>query len=217
MKPKVIGLGAGGQAKVMIEALRERGDFEMAGLLDAAPEFKGRSVLGVPVLGGDELIPDLLKQGVTQFFLGIGSVRESGSRRRLFEFALAQGLKPINVIHPRAILSPSAKIEAGICILAAAVVNADACLGENVIVNTAAVVEHDCIIGAHSHVATGSPLAGGVTVGAGSHLGIGCAVRQGICIGRNAVVGAGAVVVHDVADGAVVVGVPARPIRRKLL
>jgi acetyltransferase-like isoleucine patch superfamily enzyme len=53
-----------------------------------------------------------------------------------------------------------------------------------------------------------------VTIAEGAHVGIGAAVRQGIRIGRNAIVGAGAVVVDDVAAGAVVVGVPARPLRR---
>ncbi len=44
----------------------------------------------------------------------------------------------------------------------------------------------------------------------GASIGSGAVVMCGVTIGENAVIGAGAVVTHDVADGAVVMGVPAR-------
>lgn len=47
----------------------------------------------------------------------------------------------------------------------------------------------------------------------GAKIGAGAVLLPGVTIGRNALVGAGAVVVHDVPDGAVVVGNPARVIR----
>ena len=46
-----------------------------------------------------------------------------------------------------------------------------------------------------------------------SSLGSGVVVMGGVTIGAGALVGAGAVVTHDVADGAVVAGVPARVLR----
>jgi UDP-perosamine 4-acetyltransferase len=213
MKPKVIGLGAGGHAKVLIEALGELDTCEIVGLLDANPGLHGRMVLGMPVLGGDEMMPQLAQRGVTHFLLGLGSTGDSTMRRRLFQRAIECGLEPVGVIHPGAWVSVSAKIGRGTCILACAVVNADARLGENIILNTGSIVEHDCVIGAHTHVATGAALAGGVSVGEGSLIGIGASVRQNIRIGRNVVVGAGAVVVKDVPDEVVVAGVPARVIR----
>lgn len=45
-------------------------------------------------------------------------------------------------------------------------------------------------------------------------LGEGCKVLKGVRLGRGAVVGAGAVVTRDVAPYTLVVGVPARPLRR---
>lgn len=44
----------------------------------------------------------------------------------------------------------------------------------------------------------------------GASIGSGAVVMCGVTIGENAVIGAGAVVTRDVADGAVVTGVPAR-------
>ena len=52
-----------------------------------------------------------------------------------------------------------------------------------------------------------------VRIGAGSWLGQGCTILPGVTVGRQAVVAAGAVVTKDVPDGAVVAGVPARPVR----
>jgi len=49
-------------------------------------------------------------------------------------------------------------------------------------------------------------------VGRGATLGANCTIVCGTTIGRHAFVGAGAVVSRDVADFALVVGVPARPI-----
>jgi maltose O-acetyltransferase len=53
-----------------------------------------------------------------------------------------------------------------------------------------------------------------IAVGDNAWLGGGAIVLPGVSVGRDAVVGAGAVVTRDVPDGAVVVGSPARPVRR---
>jgi len=53
-----------------------------------------------------------------------------------------------------------------------------------------------------------------VEVGELSWLGIGCSVIPGIKIGAGSIVGAGATVVHDVDEMIVVVGTPARVLRK---
>lgn len=212
---RAAGIGAGGHAKVIIEVLRAAGGVELVGMLDRNPELWGRTLLGVPVLGSDDLIPKLASQGVTHVFIGVGSVGDTGARTRLYHAAVAAGLQPLDAIHPSAIISPTARIGRGVTIMPNVVINADATLGQNVIVNTAAIVEHDCVIGDHVHIASGARLASTVKVGEGSHIGLGAAIRQCIRIGRNVTVGAGAVVVHDVEDGDMVVGVPAKPVRHR--
>jgi acetyltransferase-like isoleucine patch superfamily enzyme len=53
-----------------------------------------------------------------------------------------------------------------------------------------------------------------VRIGDGAFLGIGCAVLMGVTVGEHAYVAAGAVVTRDVEPRTLVVGNPARPVRR---
>jgi sugar O-acyltransferase (sialic acid O-acetyltransferase NeuD family) len=210
----VLGLGAGGHAKVVIEILQLDGSYEMVGLLDPNIELRGRSVLEVPVLGDDTQLQPLYQQGIRHAFIGVGSVGDTTSRQRLYHLASTHGMQLVNAIHPSAVIAPSAIIGQGVTIMPNAVVHTCATLGANVVVNTAAVVEHDCVIGDHVHIASGACLASTVQVGEGAHIGLGAAIRQCQRIGRHAIVAAGAVVVNDVPDHAVVAGVPARIIYR---
>lgn len=210
---QVIGLGAGGHAKVVIEILELMAGYELVGLLDANQQLWGTDILGVPVLGDDDLLPKLYNRGVGHAFIGLGTVGDTRPRRELYEKARRQGFQIVSAIHPQAIISPSAEIGHGPTVMAGAVINAAARLGDNVIVNTGAIVEHDCVVGNNVHIATGARLASTVYVGDGAHIGLGASVRQCIRIGRNAIVGAGSVVVDEVPDNVIVVGVPARMLR----
>ncbi len=211
MKP-IIGLGAGGHAKALIETIRLRGEYQLAGLLDPDLQKWGTQVLGVPVLGDDRLLSELASQGICHAFIGLGGTKNTKPRQSLYQKAVEYGFKLPSIVHPSAIISPSARIGPGANILLGAIINADARLGQNVIINSGAIVEHDCVIEDHVHIASGAQLAGGVSVGAGAHIGLGASVRQEIRIGEKAIVGAGAVVVKDVPSNVVAVGVPANTI-----
>ncbi len=56
---------------------------------------------------------------------------------------------------------------------------------------------------------------GGIIIDDDAWLGVGVIVLDGVRIGRGAVIGAGSVVTHDVPDGAVAAGVPARVVRMR--
>jgi len=210
---KIIGLGAGGHARVIVDmlSLLDPG-YEFVGFLDSDPKRQGSRWCGYPVLGGDSLLPVLRADGVAKFFLGLGSIKWLEPRVMLYDLAIASDMNPVSILHPDSTVSESAECGPGLCVMARAVVNAGACLGKNVCVNTAAVVEHDCQIGDHAFIGPGALLSGGVRVGVAAFVGIGAVIRQGVTIGSNAVVGAGAVVIRDVLAGAIVAGVPARPL-----
>ena len=56
-------LGGGGHARVLIDAFLASGGHGPVGILDQDPALWGKELLGVPVLGGDELLPQLVQQG----------------------------------------------------------------------------------------------------------------------------------------------------------
>ena len=200
----VVVVGAGGHAKVAIEALRYSG-WSVVGCTDF--DLRDATIVGVPILGGDELLPEIRAAGVRFAFAALGNNRV---RQAKAEELIALGFEQPNAIGPNAAVSPSARIGIGIAIFGGAIINAEAEIGDFAIVNTNASIDHDCVVGRAAHIAPGSALAGCVTVGDRTFVGAGTTVIPGVTIGRDSMIGAGSVVVRDIAHGASALGVPAR-------
>ncbi len=210
---KIVGIGAGGHASVVIDILHKMGGHEIVGLVDANSQLWQTNVMGIPVLGDDSCLDELLTQGVTHAFIGVGSSDDMRQHTAVYDKACEAGFNIIDAVHPSAVIADSARTGNATTIMANAVINPRASLGNDVIINTGAIVEHHCQIGDHVHVATGARLAGSVRVEDGVHIGIGATIRQGISIGSGSVIGAGSVVLKNVPPNTVVVGVPARFLR----
>lgn len=206
----VILIGAGGHAKVLIEALR-LANIPIVGIVDAQPDLRGTSILGVPVVGGDDVI-DRHSPEQVMLVNAIGSIRQPERRVSLFETYHRKGYRFQSVVHPSAVISLETLLGEGAQVMAGVIIQPGVRVCRNTIVNTRTSIDHDCIICDHAHLAPGVTLSGGVTVGRGSHIGAGATVIQGITIGSGSMVGAGAVVIRDVPDGATVMGVPAKTV-----
>lgn len=198
--------GSGGHAKVIIEILREGGIFRPVGCV--APSGRGpKSVLGVPVLGDDDDLPQLRHAGITFLFVALGDNR---LRARLMRHARQLGFELASAVSPSATISPSARLGRGIAIMPGAHVGPDVLVEDGAIVNSRASVDHDCVLHACCHVGPGATLAGGVTIGEEAFVGTGASLIPGITVGNGSLVGAGAVVVRDIPAQMLAFGTPAR-------
>lgn len=197
-KPAII-LGAGGHAKVLIDAMLLCG-MEISGLCDPVLTKGGSGPFGIEVLGGDEV---LQKTPPAEVILvnGIGSVTSTENRNAIFNRFKSKGFEFATVIHPSAIIAQDAALGEGVQIMAGAVVQAGAVIGANSIVNTKASVDHDCILGECVHVAPGATLSGGVRVGDKTHIGTGASIIQGLSIGEGCLVGAGSILNTNLSKG----------------
>jgi sugar O-acyltransferase (sialic acid O-acetyltransferase NeuD family) len=208
-KHKLIIVGAGGHAKVVIDIIELQGNYAIAGLLDDDIKRKGIDFFGYPILGTRADLPALYSAHLRHAIVAIGN---NASRAAAASELDQLGWRFADAVHPGASIGRGVTIGAGSVVMAGCVVNADAHLGDHVIINTGATIDHDCRIEGAVHIAPGCHLCGGVSVGQGSLLGAGTAVTSGVNIGSRVIVEAGSTVISDVADEARVSGSPARPV-----
>jgi sugar O-acyltransferase (sialic acid O-acetyltransferase NeuD family) len=206
---RVVLWGGTGQAKVVAAAMSELG-CSVVLVIDRDPAVES-PFAGVPILHD---VGDV--ERAVRDVEGDAYVITIGGDRGRERLALASvldglGLRALTVIHPKAWVDPSASIGSGSQIAALAGVGVETTVGSHCIINTAATIDHECSLGDGVHVMPGATVAGCVSIGDGATIGSGATVLPRLVIGPDAVVGAGAVVTRTVQSGAVVVGVPARP------
>lgn len=201
-KSILIFYGAGGHARVAIEAARAAG-LKPGLVIDDKPQ--GKELAGTPLVAASDV--KWAELGPFRFVIAIG---DNATRAKLFEDLRKRGGSPQTIIHPFSCISPSATIGPGTVVFGNVVVNANSQVGDNCILNTACSVDHDGNIAAHAHLCPGVRLAGNVTIGERAMLGTGAVCIPGIKIGADVKVGAGSVVVRDLPDRCKAFGNPAR-------
>ena len=205
---KVVILGTGGHAKVVLDALRAQG-VRVEGVVD--PELVKTETVwrAVPVLGSDA---DLLELDPKDFLVvnGVGSLPGNDLRQKLFKKFKSAGFDFLAVVHPSTFIGSGVTLGEGAQIMAGSIIQPDCQVGENAIVNTGAKLDHDCRIGADVHIAPGVTISGHVVIEDGVHIGTGASVVQGVTIGRGAVIGAGTVVIESIPEYSKLMGIKPR-------
>lgn len=199
----IIVYGGGGHGKALIDLIRVLGTFSIAGIVDDDPTA-GSFIMGVPVLGGANILEQLVEQGVNLAVNAVGGIGNIQNRIKVFERLAQAGFTCPALVHPTAYVEPSASLADGVQVMPHAYVGSEAQVGFGVIVNTGAIVSHDCILGDYANLSPGAILAGEVNVGAATLVGMGVTVNLRVKIGNRARIGNGATVKQDVPEAGLV-------------
>jgi sugar O-acyltransferase (sialic acid O-acetyltransferase NeuD family) len=211
MKKTVI-LGTGGFGRFMSGYLLESGAYEIVGFTEADKTKIGTKVLGIPVIGDDDVVVQMWKEGkIDCAFLGLGETNLK-LRAKVYTGLFDAGISLPGFVHPAAIIASTATIEDGSVILPLAYVGQHARIGRNVFIGCGAGVDHDNVIGDHVYISAGTVLGGSVHIGDRTLLGLNCTVFPAITVGADAKVGAGSVVSRDIPANTTVVAAAARPV-----
>lgn len=205
---RIVILGAGGTSVDFCEAALA-GGCEVLGFLD---DGSGSQEAGLRILGPLSLWKELPAD--VKFFLGIGSVASHRNRLDIVEKLTIPLERFATIVHPTAVVSPSARLEPGCGILGLSTLGAHAQLGAHVEVLQLCLVGHDCDLDDGVILAGAANLAGGVRVGCCSYIGAGASVRNGVRIGERSLLGMNSTLLQDMPSDAVYVGSPARPVAR---
>ncbi|WP_214798315.1 MULTISPECIES: acetyltransferase [unclassified Exiguobacterium] len=202
---KLVILGSGGHASVLVDILRE--SETIVGYVDVKP---AECFHGIPYIGTDEELITHYPPSSVKLVNGIGSIGSLKQRHNLFSYFKEVGYTFEKVIHPSAIISNEVIVEEGVQVLAGAILQCHSHISANSIVNSGSIVEHDTYIEESVHVSPRVVIGGNCRIGKLSHIGIGSTIIQGICIGTESLIGAGSVVVRNLEGNSRVMGVPAK-------
>lgn len=216
MSQNLLVIGSSGQARVAIDILEKSDEFRVIGLID---DFRrrGEMVAGYEILGG---IPDtaeiILKNAIEGLLIAIG---DNATRQEIAERLQNLGIDVpyITAVHPSAVVSTSSRIGCGVLVMANAVVNAGAFVGDHCFLNTGATLDHESVMEEFSSLAPGVHVGGNSMIGRATAVCIGAIVSHKVKIGTNSVVGAGAVVLRDIPSQSLAYGIPAKVIRQRNL
>jgi len=152
-----------------------------------------------------------LKNNILKTDSCIISIGNNYSRKKVAQNIQAKYGK---AIHPNTTIDPTVKIDEGTVVMAGSVINATTKIGKHCIVNSSATIDHDCVINDFVHISPNATVCGGISIDEGTHIGAGVVIIPNIKIGKWCIIGAGAVVTKNIVDGDIVVGNPARSIKK---
>jgi len=203
-------IGVGNYTEVIVELANDCG-YHVKGLYHYNSERTGENVLGIKIIGCTE---DLLKTNLkeSQFALTIGNNK---LRSEMAEKIRSLGGITPNLIHPKSFVSPTAKLGQGCFIHFNAVLWTQAIIGNDCVISPNAMIAH------HATIEDGCSVASFSVVGAYSNIGKrvlfgvnAIILPTAITLGDDCVIGAKANVTRSFSSNCVLVGNPARHIKR---
>jgi sugar O-acyltransferase (sialic acid O-acetyltransferase NeuD family) len=196
---KAVMVGAGLHAAIIADAVQGLG-YDFVGATDPSRPLGTEVLPGLKVIGTDDMLPDLIRQGVRAAFIGVGGATENRIRRKVYEKLVTLGFFLPHAVSPAARLGIGAVLGPATYVMPGAVVGPRSRIGANVVINTGSIVSHDAVIQDHAHITPGAVLAGSVMIGEGTTVGMAATVLFGTKVGKGSLIHNNASVIGGVGD-----------------
>lgn len=208
---KLIIVGAGGAGREIYQIAHDcesegNIDWKITGFIDDNINALGDFEYYSSIKG---TIRDWKPQSDEVFICAIGNPK---IKEPVIKTLLKRGASFINIIHPTAIIAPTAKIGMGVVIYPYTIVSVDAVLEDYVTVLMHSSVGHDTKVGAYTTLSSYCDIMEGVTLGKGVFFGSHACAIPSMVIGDGAYAGAGSVIMTRVGTDVRVMGNPAKKI-----
>lgn len=206
-------IGAGTYGEVYLAYLQEAG-IDVVGFLDDDPKYEHQVVRDLPVLGPISKLETLKKtDGVEAVYCPLGNNK---LRVNFLTHARELGYQTPNFIHPNVSISPDVSIGNGVYVLLGTTIMPHTIIKDYVMISMGVHLAHHCVLDEGVFLSTGCNFGASIHAHKYAYCGISSTIMTGIHeLGEDCLIGAGAVVIHDVPDGAVMAGVPAKILKYK--
>lgn len=207
MEESVVIIGAGGFGREVLQWLRDAAAAgsgqRVRGFVDDTNPDLSAFDLGVPLLGP---IDTGVLGSEDRCILAIG---DPAARLAIADRLEAAGVRFATVIHPSAVVAPTARLGAGVVVCPFGFIGPDAGVEAHALLNVRASVGHDARIGRATVLSPHSFVGGAAEVAQGAMLGASAMVMPHQQVGEGARVAPGAVVYSAVPAGVLALGNPA--------
>ena len=203
-------LGTGTFAEETADVISESPGTCVCGFVENMDKERcNRKITNLPIFWIDEIGK---MTGTHQAICGLGTTHRDNYVTQVAK----HNIPFVTLVHPSARISKRSNIGEGTFVNCSAMIATETQIGKHVVINRGALIGHHTTVGSFVTIGPGANIGGNSQIGNNTYIGVGATIIDHISVGSHSVIGAGSVVTRDVPDRVLVVGVPAKIIKKDI-